>query len=134
MLEYEDLTGAVIGAAIEVHKALGPGLLEDIYENALCVELKHRALPFQRQMPLRIFYRQSPIGLYRLDLLVDDTIVVELKAISRLADIHFVTVRTYLHAADKEHALILNFGKPKLETKRVQARRFQPQAGRPRAG
>ena len=51
MLEHEDLTGAVIGAAIEVHKALGPGLLEDIYENALCVELKHRALPFQRQMP-----------------------------------------------------------------------------------
>jgi GxxExxY protein len=129
MLEHEDLTGAVIGAAIEVHKALGPGLLEDLYENALCVELRHRELPFQRQMPLPVFYRQSPIGLYRLDLLVADTIVVELKAISRIADIHFVTVRTYLHAADKEHALILNFGKPKLETKRVQARRFQLKAG-----
>ena len=129
MLEHESLTGEIIGAAIEVHKALGPGLLEDLYERALCVELAYRDIPFQRQVSAPVFYRQSEIGLYRLDLLVADTIVVELKAISRLADIHFVTVRTYLHVCGKTHALIFNFGKPKLEVKRVQSRVLQLKAG-----
>jgi GxxExxY protein len=129
MLEHEKLTGQIIGAAIEVHKALGPGLLEELYEQALCMELRHRGIPFQRQVSLPVFYRDSQIGLYRLDLLVADTIVVELKAIARLADIHFVVVRTYLHASDQTHALILNFGKPKLEAKRVHSRVVQLKAG-----
>jgi GxxExxY protein len=128
MLEHEELTGQIIGAAIEVHKALGPGLLEDLYENAICVELRHRKIPFERQVPLAISYRGQEIGHYRLDLLVADTIVVELKAISRLADIHFVTVRSYLHAAQRQHALLLNFGKPTLDVKRVNAARFRLKA------
>ena len=128
MLEHEELTGRVIGAGIEVHKSLGPGLLEDLYEKALCVELRHRKIPFQRQVPLAVFYRGQEIGHYRLDLLVAETIVVELKAISRLADIHFVTVRSYLHASQKQHALLLNFGRPTLEIKRVNAARFQLKA------
>ena len=128
MLAHEDLTGNIIGAAIEVHKAIGPGLLEDLYENALCLELHHREISFQRQVAMPVFYRDSQVGLYRLDLLVADTIVVELKAVTRIADIHFVTFRTYLHAAKKEHALLLNFGNPKLEAKRVQATRFQLKA------
>ena len=81
MLAHEDLTGNIIGAAIEVHKAIGPGLLEDLYENALCLELHHREISFQRQVAMPVFYRDSQVGLYRLDLLVADTIVVQLKAV-----------------------------------------------------
>jgi hypothetical protein len=109
MLEHEELTGQIIGAAIEVHKALGPGLLEDLYENAICVELRHRKIPFERQVPLAISYRGQEIGHY-------------------LADIHFVTVRSYLHAAQRQHALLLNFGKPTLDVKRVNAARFRLKA------
>ena len=62
MLEHEELTGQIIGAAIEVHKALGPGLLDDLYENAICLELRHRKIPLKRQVPLAISYRGQEIG------------------------------------------------------------------------
>ena len=128
MLEHGDLTGQIIGAAIEVHKELGPGFLESLYENALCVELRRRHIPFARQVSIPVLYRGVEIGLHRLDLLVSDEIVVELKAVRRLDDIHFVTVRSYLHALGKEHGLLLNFAKTTLEVKRVAAARFKLKA------
>ena len=79
-LEHEDLTGAIIGAAIEVHCQLGPGFLESVYENALVVELRHREMAFERQLAASVIYRNVNVGLHRLDLVVEGEIVVELKA------------------------------------------------------
>jgi len=121
-LDHEDLTGAIIGAAIEVHKALGPGFLEAIYENALALELRSRGLAFQRQLSVPVLYQGVEVGLHRLDLFVADQVVVEIKAIKDLQDVHFVIVRSYLRAVDRQHGLILNFSKPTLEVKRVKTR------------
>jgi GxxExxY protein len=121
-LEYEELTGQIIGAAIEVHKELGPGFVESIYENALAVELRRRRISFHRQVSAPVLYKDVEVGLHRLDLLVEAEIVVELKAVRDLTDTHFAFVRSYLHAVNRQHGLILNFAKPTLEIKRVMAR------------
>ena len=121
-LELEDRTGRIIGAAIEVHRTLGPGFLESVYEKALGVELSQRGISFVRQLDVPIRYQQVEVGTHVLDLLVEDQIVVELKATRRLEDIHFVIVRSYLKAVDREHALILNFAGSTLEIKRVSSR------------
>jgi len=120
-LEHEDLTGAIIGAAIAGHKELGPGFVESVYENALAIELRHRSLPFQRQLAVPVLYRGVEIGLHRLDLFVGDQIVVELKAVKSISDVHFAVVRSYLRAVGHQHGLILNFAKPTIEVKRVLA-------------
>ena len=120
-LEHADLTGSIIAAAIDVHRALGPGFLEAIYENALAVELTHRGLSFQRQVAVPTRYRDVEVGLHRLDLLVVSTIVVELKAVRNLDDVHFAVVRSYLRATGLSHGLLLNFEKPVLEIRRVLA-------------
>ncbi len=122
-LEFEGLTERIIGAAIEVHKELGPGFLESIYENAFAVELRSQDIPFQRQIAVPVLNRGVEVGLHRLDLFVFDQIVVELKAVNRLKDIHYVVVRSYLRAVDREHGLLLNFAKPTLEIKRVSSKR-----------
>ena len=121
-LEQEERTGRIIGAAIEVHRALGPGFLETVYESALAIELAHRSIPFVRQMTVPIRYRDTDVGAHILDLLVEDQIVVELKAARNLEDIHFVILRSYLKATGREHGLLLNFAKPTLEIKRVSTR------------
>jgi GxxExxY protein len=119
MLEHEELTERIIQAAIAVHRQLGPGFLESIYEAALAIELRKHGLRFERQRRLPILYDGVEIGFHRLDLLVEDTIVVELKAVKRIEDIHFAVVRSYLKAADRKHGLLLNFAAPKLLIKRV---------------
>ena len=121
VLEHEDLTGRIIGAAIEVHRHLGPGFLESIYENALMVELRHRRIAFARQLAVPIVYQGVEVGLHRLDLFVEDQIVVELKAIKELTQPNFAIVRSYLNAVGRNHGLILNFTMPKLDLKRVLA-------------
>jgi len=118
-LEHEDLTGKIIGAGIEVHRQLGPGFLESIYENALTVELRRCEVDFARQPAVPIVYRGIEVGLHRLDLFVEGQIVVELKAVKELTPTHFAIVRSYLKAVGREHGLILNFAKQKLEIKRV---------------
>ena len=121
-MELEDLTGAIIGAAIEVHRELGPGFLESVYENALAVELRHRDIPFLKQHEVPILYRGVEVGRHRLDLFVCDQVVVELKTVKEIAPIHFIIARSYLRAVDREHALLLNFAKPTLEVKRATPR------------
>jgi GxxExxY protein len=118
-LEHEALTEQIIGAAIEVHRRLGPGFLESVYEKALVIELKKRGLRVQDQMEVIIFYDGEEVGRHRLDLFVEDTIVVDLKAIKNLEDIHFAVVRSQLKAVDRKHGLLLNFAKTTLEPKRV---------------
>lgn len=118
-LEFEELTDRIIGAAIEVHRTLGPGFLESIYEKAMLVELRRRGLFPTDQFDLAVRYAGEEVGLHRLDLFVEDTIVVELKAIKALEDIHFAVVRSYLRAVDRKHGLLLNFAKTSLEIRRV---------------
>lgn len=118
-LEHEALTEQIIGAAIEVHRRLGPGYLESVYEKALIVELRKTGLSLQDQFEIIIRYDGEEVGCHRLDLFVEDTIVVELKAIKNLEGVHFAIVRSYLKAVGRKHGLLLNFAKVTLEVKRV---------------
>ena len=118
-LEHQDLTERIIRAAIEVHRRLGPGFLESVYEKALIIELRKRGLAVRNQMDVIITYDEQEVGLHRLDVFVEDTIVVDLKAIKTLEDIHFAIVGSQLKAADRKHGLLLNFAKITLEAKRV---------------
>jgi GxxExxY protein len=122
---HRDLSEKVIGAAIRVHRELGPGFLESVYEEALAIELGGLGITFERQKPLPIIYRGHHVGEHRLDLLVEGLLVVELKAISALEDIHFAIVRAYLKASALDDALILNFTSTKLTVRRV-GREFHP--------
>jgi GxxExxY protein len=118
-LEHETLTEKIIGCAIEVHKKLGPGFLESIYENAFIIELQKQNLQVERQREVVIKYDSVEVGRHRLDIIVNDTIVVELKAVKNIEDVHFAIVKSYLKALGKEHGLLINFSKPVLEVKRV---------------
>jgi GxxExxY protein len=119
ILEHNELTEKIIGCAIAVHKKLGPGFLESIYENAFILELKRQNLQVERQQEVIVKYDGIEVGRHRLDLIVNDTIVVELKAVKNIEDVHFAIVKSYLKALEKEHGLIINFSKPVLEVKRV---------------
>jgi GxxExxY protein len=118
-LEYVGLTGEIIAGAIEVHRRLGPGFLEAIYENALVIELRKRGLKVEPQVEVIVEYDGIEVGKHRLDLLVEGTIIIELKAIKDLEDVHFAIVRSYLKATRKEHGLLINFAKTTLEVRRV---------------
>ena len=117
--QFEELSNQIIGAAIRVHRELGPGFLESIYEEALKVELSQNGLDFASQMEIQIKYLEVPVGLHRLDLLVQNEVIVELKAVKELADIHFAQLRSYLKATGMKVGLLLNFSKPTLEVRRV---------------
>ncbi len=106
-------TEAVIGAAIEVHKHLGPGLLESAYEECLCHELKLRDIPFKRQVPLPINYKGVELDCsYRIDILVNDEVVVELKATDQILPIYEAQTLTYMRLGGWKVGLILNFNVP----------------------
>jgi GxxExxY protein len=117
--QFEELSKKIIGAAIEVHRALGPGFLENIYEEALKLELSEHRLHYDSQKEIKIMYLGVEIGTHRLDLLVENKIIVELKALKEFADIHFAQLRSYLKATGLKVGLLLNFAKPSLEIKRV---------------
>jgi GxxExxY protein len=110
MLEVNEITDRVIGAAIEVHRHLGPGLLESAYEECLCYELSRSRLRFERQAPLPVEYKGLRLDCaYRLDLLVEQAVLLELKAIEEVLPIHKAQVLTYLRAAGKQVGLLINF-------------------------
>jgi GxxExxY protein len=118
-LTHEELTGKIIACAIAVHKALGPGFLESVYEAAMLIELRHAGLRVESQKTVRVYYRGAVVGEHRMDLLVEDLIMTELKAISGLEKIHFSIARSCLKAAGLEHGLIFNFATMPLTVKRV---------------
>jgi GxxExxY protein len=124
-LQNKHLTQRIISAAIRVHKELGPGFLEAMYQEALAIELTAAGLTFERQKLLPVFYREHLIGEHRLDFLVEGKVIVELKAISALEDIHFAIVRSYLKAANLDDALLLNFATARVTIKRV-GREYHP--------
>lgn len=117
-------TQRIIGAGISVHRALGPGFLESIYEEALAVEFALSGIAFVRQKPITLFYKEHQIGEHRLDFVVEDLIVVELKAIRALEDIHFAIGRSYLKATGLQDGLLLNFATSPLTIKRFCRERF----------
>jgi GxxExxY protein len=111
----DDLTGEVIGAAIEVHRTLGPGFLESVYEEALCVELTLRRMTFSRQQIVNVQYKGYPVGEGRLDVLVQNCLIVELKAVEALEPIHTAQVISYLKATSCLLGLLINFNVPVLK-------------------
>ena len=115
-MEVNQITSAIIGGAIEVHRILGPGLLESAYEECLCRELSLRGIPFERQRPLPVEFKgvQLECG-YRLDLLVVDAVVVELKAVETLLPIHEAQLLTYLKLGGWNVGLLINFNVPLLK-------------------
>jgi GxxExxY protein len=115
-LVINGLTDKIIGAAIEVHKALGPGLLESAYEECLAHELSFAGIPFERQVPLPITYRSNQLDCgYRLDFLVERTVVLELKALESLQPIHEAQLLTYLKLGGWPVGLLINFNVPVLK-------------------
>src|SRR5439155_16574370 len=108
-LRDSEITESIIAAAIAVHRELGPGFLETVYEQALAVEFAVRGIAFIRQKPIPLFYRDHQIGEHRLDFVVENKIIIELKAIEALENVHFAIVRSYLKAAGLGDGLILNF-------------------------
>jgi len=108
-LDRDELTERIIGCAIEVHRHLGPGLLESTYEAALCVELEQSGLSFQCQRPVPIHYKGRLVGEFRPDLIVEDTVVVEVKSVERFDAIFQAQLLTYLQATGKRVGLLINF-------------------------
>ena len=112
--ELDEAARIVVDAALEVHRILGPGLLESLYEQALNVEFGLRGLRFTRQVPIAITYKNVPVGEARLDFLVADRLVVELKACSQLLPVHLAQVLSYLKASRHSLGLLINFNVPLL--------------------
>ena len=113
------LTEEVIGAAFKVANTLGTGFLEKVYENAMVYELRKRDLQVEQQKAAKVYYDGVAVGDYYADLIVEDLVIVELKAARRIEDIHMAQCLNYLRATGLKLGLILNFGKPKLEIKRI---------------
>jgi GxxExxY protein len=116
---FPELSYQIMQAAFEVHNQLGPGFLEAIYESALIVELTEQQIPFEQQKEVKVNYKESHIGTHHLDIVVDNKIILELKAISELADIHKQQLLSYLKATNLQLGILINFG-----TKRVQSFRI----------
>ena len=116
---YKDLSFRIVGAAMEVHRTLGPGFLEAVYEGALAHELALRGIRFERQKRLPVRYKGQLVGDYVADFVVEDQIVLELKAVSRFNPTHEAQAHNYLAATGLRLAILLNFGAPSLQQQRV---------------
>jgi GxxExxY protein len=107
--DINQITEKIIGCAIEVHRTLGPGLLEATYEEALCIEFSDAGMKFQRQLPFPIIYKGRNLGQYRLDLLVDEQVIVEIKSVERFDSVFEAQILTYLRVTGKRIGLLINF-------------------------
>lgn len=116
---FSEITNRIIKCAIEVHKSLGPGFLENIYENALTFELKQQGLRFEKQKLIPVIYKGELVGEQRLDLVVEDKVVIENKTVKEFDDIHQAQILSYLKATGKRIGLLLNYAKTKIEVKMI---------------
>lgn len=123
--QHSELTGKIIGAAMEVHKYLGNGLQEVIYQRALSIELNMQQLTHVREMEMALSYKGHPIGTRRVDFFVEEKIMVEIKAIKELEDVHLAQAINYLEAYGLDIGLLINFGNTSLQFKRVMKPRNQ---------
>ncbi len=119
----DELTGAIINASFEVSNELGAGFLESVYEKALIVALSQRGLNINAQVPLKVRFRNVIVGDFFADLIVEDKVLIELKAVSRLLPEHKAQVINYLNATGIETGLLLNFGSPRVEYYRLHKRK-----------
>jgi GxxExxY protein len=118
-MKYEELTHKIIGCAMKVHSTLGNGFQEVIYQRALAIEMSKQGLGFQREMEMTIFYEDEDIGTRRVDFFVEDCIMVELKALIKLEEVHLAQAMNYCQAYKLPIGLLINFGAKSLEFKRV---------------
>jgi GxxExxY protein len=123
--KYSELTGKIIGSAMTVHKTLGNGFQEVIYQRALQIEMGLAGLAFIREFEMPIFYREEQIGTRRVDFFVEGVISVELKAVTKLEDVHFAQAINYLEAYNLEIGLLINFGEVSLNFKRLTNKKFK---------
>ena len=124
--KYSELTSKIIGCAMTVHKALGSGFREVIYQRALEIEMSYAGIAFQREFEMPIFYRENHIGTGRVDFLVEGIVSVELKAIGKLENEHFAQAINYLEAYNLEIGLLINFGENSLIFKRLTNKKYKP--------
>ena len=123
--KYSDLTSKVIGCAMKVHSALGNGFQEVIYQRALAIEFNIAEIPFSREFEMPIYYHNKQIGTRRVDFLVNEILSVEIKATTKLEDVHFAQAINYLEAYNLEVGLLINFGERSLNFKRLQNKKFK---------
>jgi GxxExxY protein len=116
---HEEITKKIIGCSMQVHRTLGNGFQEVIYQRALAIEMQLAGLFFEREKEMEIFYRNEQIGTRRVDFCVENDIMVELKAVIKLEDVHLAQAMNYCEAYKKEIGLLINFGAKSLEFKRV---------------
>lgn len=116
--KYSDLTGRVIGAAMKVHSALGNGFQEVIYQRALAIELEEENIKFVRKLEIPLYYKEKHIGTRRVDFLIEEKLLVELKAVTLVEDVHHAQVINYLTAYKLEIGLLINFREKSLKFKR----------------
>ncbi len=124
--KYSDLTSKIIGCCMTVHRALGNGFQEVIYQRALAIEFELNAILYNREFEMPIYYREQHIGTRRVDFLVKNIISVELKALTKLEDVHFAQAINYLEAYNLEVGLLINFGETSLNFKRLLNKKFKP--------
>jgi len=117
--KHSDITGIIIGCAMKVHSAMGNGFQEVIYQKCLAIEMEKQGLKFARELEMEIYYDGCNVGTRRVDFLVNGLIIVELKAISKLDDVHLAQALNYLEAYKLATGLLLNFGSKSLEIKRI---------------
>jgi GxxExxY protein len=123
--KYKEMTHKIIGAAMQVHKVLGNGFQEVIYQRAMEIEMPLYGLDFNREFEMPIWYREQQIGTRRVDFLVEDVVSVELKALTKLEDVHLAQAINYLEAYHIEVGLLINFGSKSLEFKRLINSKFK---------
>lgn len=116
---YKDLSYKIVGLAMEVHNDLGPGFLEKVYENALLIMFEEHGIAARSQMPIQVYFHGKVVGDYFADIVVDDSIIIELKAQDRIAEIHKAQTLNYLRATQFKLALLINFEKHRLEYERL---------------
>ena len=117
-MEFEQITGEIIGAAYQVFKALGFGFLESVYKKAMIIELRERGLKVEEEKALKVYYRDQVVGDFFIDLFVEDEVVIELKSIQALAKEHEVQLVNYLNGVKREVGLLINFGPSGVQVKR----------------
>ncbi len=130
--KYSELTGKIIGCAMQVHTELGNGFQEVVYQRALDIEFRAAGLTFEREKTMPLFYKGTDIGTRRVDFLVEEVISVELKSTTKLEDVHLAQAINYLEAYDLEIGLLLNFGSKSLEFKRLINSKFNQTKQRPK--
>ena len=122
--KYSELTSKIIGCAMTVHKVLGSGFQEVIYQRALAIEMTLAGIQFEREYEMPVFYRDTQIGTRRVDFLVEGVVSVELKANTKLENVHFTQAINYLEAYNLEIGLLINFGEPSLNVKRLTNKKY----------